>query len=657
MATRARRAPGAAPRRTLFFLLLIIASLFAGIAATTVWGNPKGQWTPKLGLDLEGGRQVVLEPVLGKGQSVNDGQVNQAVNIIRQRVDGSGVAEAEVSTLGGSSIVVAIPGNPSKEVLDSLAQSSKLSIRAVIAASTPTVDQATAPVLPMPPSQVPASPSSTPKASPSTSPSPSSSVAPQSTPTSPASSTSANAPFPQAYATSSSAASSPSATSGATSPASSAAEPSVQPTLPGAPTTSEQTAAPGEPTSPSDTAWGTKPVSDVWIKNGLAKKGETYNQLLQALSCTNTNPAVGPTATQWRETSALAPDSQPTVACSKDGQATYLLGPTEVDGSTITDASFGQVTNSQGIATGEIAVNLEFNDKGKTAFGALTKRISAMTGAQNQSAITIDGLVISAPTTSGPIMDGRAQISGGFTTSTAKTLADQLKFGALPVSFKELTSDQISPQLGTDQLQKGLLAGAVGMLLVVIYSLLQYRALGLVTVASLAVAAVLAYGAVTFLGFAYNFRLTMAGVTGLIVAIGITADSFIVYFERVRDEVRSGRPLRAAVETGWSRAKRTIIISDAVNFLAAAVLYVLSESSVKAFAFTLGLTTIIDLVVVMMFTHPMLTLLARTKFFGDGHSLSGFDPERLGAKGVTYAGRGRVTIADRKAAAAQGGTL
>ena len=182
---------------------------------------------------------------------------------------------------------------------------------------------------------------------------------------------------------------------------------------------------------------------------------------------------------------------------------------------------------------------------------------------------------------------------------------------------------------------------------------IQYRALGLVTVASLLVAAAMTYLAVTLLGSLNNFRLSMAGVTGLIVAIGITADSFIVYFERVRDEVRAGRPLRAAVETGWTRAKRTIIISDAVNFLAAAVLYVLSESTVKAFAFTLGLTTIIDIVVVMFFTHPVLALLARTKFFGGGHPASGLDPARLGARQAAYAGRGRVTIADRRRAAAQ----
>ncbi|MCG8655453.1 protein translocase subunit SecD [Yimella sp. RIT 621] len=659
-ATRARRAPASKPKRTLILLFLIIAALFGGIAATTVWAKPAGQWTPKLGLDLEGGRQVVLEPVLGRGQQVSSGQVNQAVNIIRQRVDGTGVAEAEVSTLGDRSIVVAIPGNPSKEILDSLAQSSKLTIRPVIATTPPVADAAAT----AKPST--SSAPSTPSGSPSTAPAKPSTSAPAKPSTSaPAASTSANAPFPEAYAkaapstpapstpaTSKPATSKPATTSktAATTPAAPADPVPAQPTLPGAEDA-------GIPATPSDPQWGAKPVADIWVTNGLAKKGTTYQQLMSQFSCRNTDPKKGPTAAKFREISAQAPEDEPSVACAKDGNEVLLMGPVEVDGSTITDASFGQRTNQQGIATGEVAVNLEFNEEGKKAFGDMTRRLSSLQQDQNRSAINVDGVVISAPGTNGPIVDGRAEISGGFTSDSAKTLADQLKFGALPFSFKELTSDQISPQLGTDQLQKGLIAGAIGLLLVVLYSLFQYRALGLVTVASLIVAGLLTYGAVTFLGYANNFRLTMAGITGLIVAIGITADSFIVYFERVRDEVRSGRPLRAAVETGWARARRTILISDAMNFIAAAVLYVLSESSVKAFAFTLGVTTLIDLLVVVMFTHPVLSLLARTKFFGDGHKWSGFDPERLGAKGATYAGRGRVTIADRKAAAAEGGML
>ena len=218
------------------------------------------------------------------------------------------------------------------------------------------------------------------------------------------------------------------------------------------------------------------------------------------------------------------------------------------------------------------------------------------------------------------------------------------------MSFVRQTQEDISPTLGGDQLKYGLLAGAIGLLLVVVYSLFQYRALGLVTVTSLLIAAAVTYAAVTIFGWSYGFRLTMAGVTGLIVSIGITADSFIIYFERVRDEVRDGRALPAAVETGWARARRTILISDAVSFLAAVVLYALAASNVRGFAFTLMLTTIIDIVVVMLFTHPLLSILATTKFFGEGHKWSGLDRERLGARTVAYAGRGRVTIAAQKAA-------
>lgn len=620
------------PKRTLLSLLALAAVLFLGIGATVAWGNPQGQWTPKLGLDLEGGRQIILQPQVGKGQSVNSGQMQQAVDIIRKRVDATGVAEAEVTTLGSDSIVVSIPGDPSEDILNSLAQSSQLAFRAVIATTQITNEQIT-PTLP-----TPYTPTPTGTATPSASPTAGATAGQSGGAEAPTSS--ANAALPQAY---------PAATSTPTPTTTPAATstPAATPTASGT-ATSGTAADSTKPKNASDTAWESQPVAQYWIDTGYVTKGQTYNQLFTTFSCTNTNPSVGPTATQWREAAASAPLDQPSVGC--DAGNKYLMGPSEVNGAQISDATYGQKTNSAGQATGEVVVNLSFNSAGAKAFGDVTTRLVSLQSPQNQFAITVDGQVISAPTANEPITNGQAQISGSFTQDSAKTLADQLKFGALPFSFSQVSSEQISPQLGSDQLKWGLIAGLIGLVLVVIYSLFQYRALGLVTVASLAVAALLSYGAVTFLGWANNFRLTMAGVTGLIVAIGVTADSFIVYFERVRDEVRIGRPLRAAVQTGWARARRTIIISDAVNFLAAAVLYILSESNVKAFAFTLGLTTIIDLIVVTMFTHPVLTLLSRTEFFGGGHKWSGFDPERLGARTVTYAGRGRVTIADRKAA-------
>jgi preprotein translocase subunit SecD len=609
------------PKGTLALLFAMVLALLGGIFATTVWATPAGQWAPKLGLDLEGGRQIILEPEIGEGQTINSQQVEQAVDIIRRRVDGSGVAEAEVTTLGERNIVVSIPGEPSETMLESLSRSSQLMFRAVIASQPNQPPEIT---LPTPPEAPKAT--SSPKASPSSSAGGGSQVEPN------ASRTGANGAYPEAY---------PAATT-APGGASAAESPSPKPS----PT---KKAPKKKGPTPSDTSWGTRTVSAAWVKTGIVDKGATYQDLLTAYDCGKA---------ELRDTASRAPKTQPVVMCDEDGATKYLMGPTEVDGTMVETASSGPETNQQGAQTGGTQINLEFDDKGKAAFGAMTARLAkfGQQTDQNKSAIIIDGQVISALGTTEPIRNGEARITGGFTAESGKTLSDQLKFGALPFSFNELTNDQISPQLGQDQLNKGIIAGVIGLVLVVIYSLFQYRTLGLVTVASLAIAGLLTYGSIVLLGHLANFRLTMAGVTGLIVAIGFTADSFIVYFERVRDEVRSGRPLRAAVETGWGRARRTIIISDVVNFMAAAILYVLSESNVKAFAFTLGLTTVIDIVVVMLFTHPALTLLARTKFFGGGHPWSGLDPERLGAKTATYAGRGRVTIADRRRTATEGGS-
>ena len=242
-------------------------------------------------------------------------------------------------------------------------------------------------------------------------------------------------------------------------------------------------------------------------------------------------------------------------------------------------------------------------------------------------------MVISAPgLTSGPILDGRASITGNFTQAEAFDLANVLKFGALPLSFDPGDVSEISETLGGEQLRAGLIAGAIGLGLVALYSLAYYRGLGLVTVASLAIAAVLTYGLIVLLGWLIGFRLTLAGIAGIIVAVGVTADSFVIYFERLRDEVREGRTVRVAVEEGWRRARRTIIVSDVVSLIAAATLYLLSSANVKGFAFALGLTTLVDMAVVFLFTKPLVTILARTEFFGGGHRFSGLDAARLGAR-------------------------
>jgi preprotein translocase subunit SecD len=332
--------------------------------------------------------------------------------------------------------------------------------------------------------------------------------------------------------------------------------------------------------------------------------------------------------------------NQQVVACGDNGGVwgKYILDVAKVQGKQVTSASAGLSTTSN-----QWQVNLTMNGAGAAAFGALTSHLystyytAAQSGDQNaayldQVAVALDGNVVSAPEIQGAIPGGNAQITGSFTQQQATQLQNELKFGALPLSFKPQTVTSVSAQVGRNQLDAGLVAAAVGLLLVVLYSFFYYRGLGLVSVSSLFIAGLITYLAVVLLSLYQSFTLSLAGIAGLIVAIGITADSFVVYFERLRDEVREGKQLRPAVESGWKRARRTILVSDTVSFLAALLLYYFAIGDVKGFAYTLGLTTLIDVLVVFTFTKPMVTLLAGTRFFGNGHPMSGLDPARLGAR-------------------------
>ncbi|MEU0130280.1 MULTISPECIES: protein translocase subunit SecD [unclassified Streptomyces] len=318
--------------------------------------------------------------------------------------------------------------------------------------------------------------------------------------------------------------------------------------------------------------------------------------------------------------------TDPAVACSSEGDAKYLLGPAEVSGTDVDDAK-AQFDQQRGIWL----VSMEFTDKGSKKFQTITKKLSAQQSPQNQFAISLDGEVVSAPQVN-ETLSGSAEISGSFTQQSAEDLANVLSYGALPLSFTEDTVTTVTAALGGEQLEAGLIAGAIGLALVVIYLVAYYRGLALIALLSLLVSGILTYTIMALLGPAIGFALNLPAVCGAIVAIGITADSFIVYFERIRDEIREGRTLRPAVERAWPRARRTILVSDFVSFLAAAVLFLVTVGKVQGFAFTLGLTTLLDVVVVFLFTKPVMTLMARTKFFGSGHPWSGLDPKRLGAK-------------------------
>lgn len=323
------------------------------------------------------------------------------------------------------------------------------------------------------------------------------------------------------------------------------------------------------------------------------------------------------------------------IACDQDQQFKYMLGPVVLSGEHVTDAQAGIPQDSL-----SWAVQLSLDDTGATIFADATELLSAKQTPQNQFAIVLDGEVISAPSVDERIPGGQASISGsGIDETTARSLAATLRYGALPVDLDVSSVDTVSATLGGNQLTAGLIAGAIGLGLVVVYSLIYYRGLTVVVVGSLAAAAAVTYAIIVLLGTAVGFALNLPGIAGAIVAIGVTADSFIVYFERIRDEIRDGHSLRHSIESGWRKARNTILIADGVQLLAAVVLYFLAMGSVKGFAFTLGVTTAIDLFLVVFFTHPLMSLVGRTKFFGEGHAWSGFSPDHLGVSRQSLLGR------------------
>jgi preprotein translocase subunit SecD len=538
-------------RKSLSWLLAIIIGLTALIAVGSL-SDENASFTPKLALDLQGGTQVILSPLLLDGQGVTTEQLNQAVSIIRQRVDASGVSESQVVTQGDRNIIVSIPGVPDENTLALIKASAKLEFRAVLL-------------------------------------------------------TSVGAPT-------SSVDGGDQAVDGETgAEQAEGEEPAAEAESPAEPSAA--------PTDPSDLNWITPELREAF----------------DALDC----------ATAFRVPGQVDDPTVPLITCDVTGTEKYILGPVEVEGANISDASNGTVQTSTGASTNTWAVNLDFDGVGTQSFGAVTQRLFPLADPRNRFAITLDGFVITAPTTQAVITNGSAQITGSFDQDSSKVLADQLKYGSLPIGFEVESQENISATLGSEQLSNGVLAAIIGLILVVGYSIFQYRGLALVTLGSLIVAAILVYLVIAVLSWRQGYRLSLAGVTGLIVSIGITVDSFIVFFERIKDEIRDGRSLETAVENGWKRGLRTILASDMVSFTAAVSLFLLTVGNVRGFAFTLGLTTIIDLVVVLLFTYPFLQLLSRTKFYSSGHPWSGFDSKSLAASG--YVGRGQFRVSQNLA--------
>lgn len=483
-------------------ILFVTIFLFAAIAVV------QGATTFRLGLDLQGGTSVTLQPRVSQGGKITSDAIDQAVGIIRQRVNSLGVAESEVSAQGTGAnrqIVISVPGETGRRVVDLVGQTAELRFRQVLAEG----------------------------------------------------------------------------------PATAA-------------------------TTSTDTKTATLP----------AGVSADLNQQFAALDCSKP---------ENRQGGGGDVANGPLVSCDRGGFTKYILGPAEVLGTQVSKATAVISTTT---ASGWYVV-LDFNGDGTKAFGSMTSRLAGQASPQNQAAIVLDGLVYSAPRVNEAINTGNAQITGNFTQAEASDLANVLKYGALPLAFDRGEVQQVSPTLGADQLHAGLLAGILGLLLVFLYSILYYRGLGIVSVGSLLVATTITLLSFLLLGKWIGFTLTLAGIAGAIVSIGITADSFIVYFERIRDEVREGKSLRTAVETGWKRARRTVLVADAVSLIAAILLYFFAVGGVRGFAFTLGMTTFIDLIIVFFFTKPLVVLLSNLRFFANGSKLSGLSRKSLGLPSIT----------------------
>ncbi|MFF3086904.1 protein translocase subunit SecD [Streptomyces nojiriensis] len=568
---KGRRPTGAQgrPGRALAIILIAMVALTAGMFLSK-------QTTPRLGIDLAGGTSITLkaksEP--GKESAINETNMNTAVGIIDRRVNGLGVSEAEVQTQGRDHIIVNIPkGTNEQQAREQVGTTAQLYFRPVLAFTdgAPVAPEGTA--------------------------SPSGSEAPK-------------------------------AGDGKTSPS---ASPSSSATSQGR-ALSEALKAPAAP-APSPSASESKKADDTKAPSPSASAStpatgdEAAAAALQAkfaaLDCTN--------EAQRAAAGAGAKPEEPIVACGQRGAGTawgkWILGPAQVNGQDVKDAK-GQIDPQRG----QWIVTMQFTDKGADKFAKITGELATKQTPQNQFAIVLDGQVISDPSVREALTGGNAEISGGFNQQSAQDLGNMLSYGALPLTFTEDSVTTVTAALGGEQLKAGLIAGAIGLALVVIYLLVYYRGLAFIAIVSLLVSAILTYTIMSLLGKGIGFALNLPAVCGAIVAIGITADSFIVYFERIRDEIREGRTLRPAVERAWPRARRTILVSDFVSFLAAAVLFIVTVGKVQGFAFTLGLTTLLDVVVVFLFTKPVMTLVARTKFFASGHPWSGLDPKRLGAK-------------------------
>jgi len=614
----------ARPGRTLVSFFIGLAIAFGLVALT-------GTWKPELGLDLQGGTRITL---IAKGDPTSE-SLEEARSIIDQRVNGSGVSEAEVVAEGSDVIVVEIPGENRRDLTETVERQAQLRFRVVACsdlnptlcaggavATDPTVpgsDTTTAPGTGViaPPSAVPSEAAPTDAAPTDAAPSDAapSDAAPTTAPSDAATPSGAANRAPARYATSDQASDTASPSAEPSASASASAEPSGSASAePSDAPTDGGTADANTPVPAPD---GGPDVADplTWMNAPNQEAIDAYN----AFTCPQDGSPVN----------VQDDPAKPLVSCEWDPETQvatkYLLSAAMIEGSQLDSAEAA-------IPQGEVSyvVQLDFNGEGTKQFTAISR---ALVNTDKQFGIVLDGQVLSAPTMNALITNGQPQIQGNFTQESAQSLATSLKFGALPIAFEDPSTETIGPSLAGDQLRAGLIAGAFGLGLVLIYCLIYYRGLGLVVVSSLLAAAALTYALVLLLSKTAGFTLTLPGIAGLIIAVGVTADSFIIFFERIRDEMREGKTMRVAVETGWKRAKVTRLAAQVVSLLSAAVLYIFATGAVKGFGFALGLSTLVDLAILFWFTKPMVSWLARFHFFNSGSRFSGLSRETLGMDG------------------------
>jgi len=565
-----------APVHPYRYLALFLALLIGVYLLVFLTGNKQAK--PKLGIDLQGGTRVTLTARTPDGSKPTRDALNQAQQIIGARVNGLGVSGSEV-VIDGDNLVITVPGADGNDAR-SLGQTARLFIRPVIGQPIPVQaikdsmkgPQGAAPGGPGGPPPPPGAPPPPPP--PGAEPAPAPAPAPQ------------PRPFPQEPTP--------------TPPPSESPSPSESP----APSASESP-APGQPAPPG--APGQAPPSPPDENQTLAKRIEDEKNVRQSTNQGVMRVAVLYMAGRCDQEDVLAGNDDPNlplVTCSQDRKFVYVLDKSIISGDQIKSAASGMDQSSAYV------VDVEFKEEAAKTWADFTASNIGV-----QTAFTLDSQVVSAPQIREAIPGGRTQISGGdppFTADSAKTLANVLKYGSLPLSFVSSEAETVSPTLGLTSLKAGLIAGAIGLAMVLLYSLLYYRVLGLLTALSLVASGAMVFGILVLLGRYINYTLDLAGIAGLIIGIGTTADSFVVFFERIKDEIREGRSFRSAVPRGWARARKTILSGNAVSFLAAAVLYFLAVGQVKGFAFTLGLTTILDVVVVFMVTWPLVYLASKS---------------------------------------------